>query len=67
MNYRCKPSDTSTKSTDITSCVAGQAMLAVWQQKLYQARLFTRQIKIYQSPCHVLLSHYKNKRYSLVE
>ena len=42
-NYRRKRSDTGTKSTDITSGVAAEAVLAVWRQKPHQAKFFTRE------------------------
>jgi hypothetical protein len=43
-NYRRKPSDTSARSTtDITSGVAAEAILAVWRQKPHQAKFFTRE------------------------
>ncbi|OBQ37885.1 MAG: abortive phage resistance protein, partial [Anabaena sp. CRKS33] len=42
-NYRRKRSDTGTKSTDITSGVAAEAILAVWRQKPHQAKFFTRE------------------------
>ncbi|PPJ63887.1 AIPR family protein [Cuspidothrix issatschenkoi] len=42
-NYRRKRSDTGTISTDITSGVAAEAILAVWRQKPHQARFFTRE------------------------
>jgi hypothetical protein len=43
-NYRRKRSDTSARSTtDITSGVAAEAVLAVWRQKPHQAKFFTRE------------------------
>ncbi|WP_414528524.1 AIPR family protein [Nodularia chucula] len=42
-NYRRKRSDTGTKSTDITSGVAAEAILAVWRKKPHQAKFFTRE------------------------
>jgi AIPR protein len=42
-NYRRKRTDTGTRSTDITSGVAAEAILAVWRQKPHQAKLFTRE------------------------
>ena len=43
-NYRRKRSDTSARSTtDITSGVAAEAILAVWRQKPHQAKFFTRE------------------------
>lgn len=42
-NYRRKRSDTGTISTDITSGVAAEAILAVWRQKPHQAKFFTRE------------------------
>ncbi|MBO1072040.1 MAG: AIPR family protein [Dolichospermum sp. DEX189] len=42
-NYRRKRSDTGTRSTDITSGVAAEAILAVWRQKPHQAKFFTRE------------------------
>jgi hypothetical protein len=41
--YRRKRSDTGTKSTDITSGVAAEAVLAVWREKPHQAKFFTRE------------------------
>jgi AIPR protein len=43
-NYRRKRSDTSTRSTtDITSGVAAEAILSVWQEKPQQAKFFARE------------------------
>nr|WP_235620354.1 AIPR family protein [Prochlorothrix hollandica] len=42
-NYRRKRSDGSTRSTDITSGVAAEAILAVWRQKPHQAKFFSRE------------------------
>ncbi len=42
-NYRRKRSDTSPRSTDITSGVAAEAVLSVWQEKPHQARFFARE------------------------
>jgi hypothetical protein len=42
-NYRRKRSDLGTKSTDITSGVAAEAILAVWREKPHQAKFFTRE------------------------
>jgi AIPR protein len=42
-NYRRKRSDTSTRSTDITSGVAAEAVLSVWRKKPHQARFFSRE------------------------
>jgi AIPR protein len=42
-NYRRKRSDTSARSTDITSGVAAEAVLSVWQEKPHQARFFARE------------------------
>ena len=42
-NYRRKRSDTSIKTTDITSGVAAQALLSVWRQKPHQAKFFSRE------------------------
>ncbi|NJM45220.1 MAG: AIPR family protein [Alkalinema sp. RU_4_3] len=41
--YRRKRSDGSTRSTDITSGVAAEAVLSVWQEKPHQARFFARE------------------------
>jgi AIPR protein len=50
-NYRRKRSDTSARSTDITSGVAAEAVLSVWQEKPHQARFFAREHfgKLYES------------------
>ncbi|MEQ8755641.1 MAG: AIPR family protein [Coleofasciculus sp. G1-WW12-02] len=42
-NYRRKRSDTSTRSTDITSGVAAEAVLSVWRKKPHQAKFFSRE------------------------
>ncbi|MFP4124742.1 AIPR family protein [Coleofasciculus sp.] len=42
-NYRRKRSDTSTRSTDITSGVAAEAVLSVWREKPHQAKFFSRE------------------------
>lgn len=43
-NYRRKRADTGTRSTtDITSGVAAEAILSVWQQKPQQAKFFARE------------------------
>jgi AIPR protein len=43
-NYRRKRSDTGTRSTtDITSGVAAEAILSVWQEKPQQAKFFARE------------------------
>ncbi|ELS00420.1 AIPR protein [Xenococcus sp. PCC 7305] len=42
-NYRRKRSETSIKTTDITSGVAAQALLSIWRQKPHQAKFFTRE------------------------
>lgn len=43
-NYRRKRSDTSSRSTtDITSGVAAEAILSVWQEKPQQAKFFARE------------------------
>ena len=42
-NYRCKRSEASIKTTDITSGVAAEALLAIWRQKPHQAKFFTRE------------------------
>lgn len=42
-NYRRKRSDTSTRSTDITSGVAAEAVLSVWRRKPHQAKFFSRE------------------------
>jgi hypothetical protein len=42
-NYRRKRSDSSTRSTDITSGVAAEALLAVWWKKPHQAKFFARE------------------------
>ncbi len=41
--YRRKRSDTALKSTDITSGVAAEALLAVWRHAPHQAKFFTRE------------------------
>ncbi len=42
-NYRRRRSDSSTRSTDITSGVAAEAVLSVWQEKPQQAKFFARE------------------------
>jgi len=42
-NYRRKRSDTSTRSIDITSGVAAEAVLSVWREKPHQAKFFSRE------------------------
>ncbi|MBE9195599.1 AIPR family protein [Synechocystis sp. LEGE 06083] len=42
-NYRRKRSDTSTRSADITSGVAAEAVLSVWRRKPHQAKFFSRE------------------------
>lgn len=42
-SYRRKRSDTSTRSTDITSGVAAEAVLSVWREKPHQAKFFSRE------------------------
>jgi hypothetical protein len=42
-NYRRKRSDTSTRSTDITSGVAAEAVLSVWRRRPHQAKFFSRE------------------------
>jgi hypothetical protein len=42
-NYRRKRSETGTRSTDITSGVAAEAILSVWQEKPQQAKFFARE------------------------
>jgi AIPR protein len=42
-SYRRKRSETSVRSTDITSGVAAEAVLSVWQEKPHQARFFARE------------------------
>ncbi len=42
-NYRRKRSDSGTRSTDITSGVAAEAVLSVWQEKPQQAKFFARE------------------------
>jgi hypothetical protein len=42
-NYRRKRSETSTRTTDITSGVAAEAILSVWREKPHQAKFFTRE------------------------
>ncbi|MGB5634276.1 MAG: AIPR family protein, partial [Waterburya sp.] len=42
-NYRRKRSDTSIKTTDITSGVAAQALLSIWRKKPHQAKFFARE------------------------
>jgi len=42
-NYRRKRSDSGTRSTDITSGVAAEAVLSVWQRKPHQAKFFIRE------------------------
>ena len=41
--YRRKRTDSSTKSTDITSGVAAEAILSIWRKKPHQAKFFTRE------------------------
>lgn len=41
--YRRKRTDRSTKSTDITSGSAAQAVLAVWRRRPHQAKFFSRE------------------------
>lgn len=49
--YRRKRSDAAAKSTDITSGVAAEAVLAVWRHAPHQAKFFTREHfgKLYES------------------
>ncbi|MFM7277143.1 MAG: AIPR family protein, partial [Microcystis aeruginosa] len=42
-NYRSKRSNTATRSTDITSGVAAEAVLSVWRRKPHQAKFFSRE------------------------
>lgn len=42
-NYRRKRADTHTRSTDITSGVAAEAVLSVWRRKPHQAKFFARE------------------------
>ncbi|MGB3766110.1 MAG: AIPR family protein [Phormidesmis sp.] len=42
-NYRRKRSDTSTRSSDITSGVAAESILSVWREKPHQAKFFSRE------------------------
>ncbi|MBD2652153.1 AIPR family protein [Synechocystis sp. FACHB-383] len=42
-NYRRKRSDTNTRSADITSGVAAEAVLSVWRRKPHQAKFFSRE------------------------
>ncbi|MEI6427108.1 MAG: AIPR family protein [Pseudanabaena sp. ELA607] len=42
-NYRRKRSDTNSRSTDITSGVAAEAVLSVWRRKPHQAKFFSRE------------------------
>lgn len=42
-NYRRKRTDTGTKSADITSGAAAEAVLAVWRRKPHQAKFFSRE------------------------
>lgn len=42
-NYRPKRSNTATRSTDITSGVAAEAVLSVWRRKPHQAKFFSRE------------------------
>ena len=42
-NYRRKRTDISVKSTDITSSVAAEAVLAVWRKRPHQAKFFSRE------------------------
>jgi len=50
-HYRRKRTDTGTRSTDITSGVAAEAVLSVWREKPHQARFFSREHfgKLYES------------------
>ena len=50
-SYRRKRSDVSTRSIDITSGVAAEAILSVWREKPHQAKFFTREHfgKLYES------------------
>ena len=41
--YRRKRSDISTRSNDITSGVAAEAILSVWRERPHQAKFFTRE------------------------
>lgn len=41
--YRRKRADANTRSGDITSGVAAEAVLSVWQEKPHQAKFFTRE------------------------
>jgi hypothetical protein len=42
-NYRRKHSETSIRSTDISSGVAAEAVLSVWREKPHQAKFFSRE------------------------
>lgn len=42
-NYRRKRSETGARSTDISSGVAAEAVLAVWREKPHQAKFFSRE------------------------
>lgn len=42
-NYRTKRSNTPTRSADITSGVAAEAVLSVWRRKPHQAKFFSRE------------------------
>ncbi len=42
-SYRRKRSDAGTRSTDITSGVAAEAILSVWSKKPHQAKFFSRE------------------------
>ena len=42
-NYRPKRSNTPTRSADITSGVAAEAVLSVWRRKPHQAKFFSRE------------------------
>ncbi|WP_271252826.1 AIPR family protein [Pseudanabaena sp. Chao 1811] len=42
-NYRRKRSETSARSTDISSGVAAEAVLSVWREKPHQAKFFSRE------------------------
>ncbi|TRU19461.1 MAG: abortive phage resistance protein [Microcystis aeruginosa Ma_MB_S_20031200_S102] len=42
-NYRTKRSNTHTRSADITSGVAAEAVLSVWRRKPHQAKFFSRE------------------------
>ena len=42
-NYRRKRSETSPRSTEITSAIAAEAILSVWREKPHQAKFFSRE------------------------